>query len=84
MTQEEELQKLAVRLWTAAESIDAIRGGKRVWWWAGGQVARLNEEGHLDVSGETRRVNLRAVEEVVEVLEDRLEMERGRRREVET
>lgn len=76
MTRESELRELAARLWTAAETIDAIRGGKRAWWWAGEQVARLSEEGRLEDPD--------AVRPVAEALENRLEMERGRRREVET
>lgn len=78
-----ELDLLAARMWAAAEAIDALRGGDRAWRWTGQQVARLNEQGHIDVSGESKRVNLPAVEEVVATLEERLEMERDGRRGVE-
>lgn len=63
-----ELDRLAARAWTAAESIDAIRGGKRAWEWTYEQTIRLTEEG--------RQTDPEAVRPVVEALEERLEMER--------
>ncbi len=71
MNRDAELRELAVRLWTAAEAIDALRGGDRAWWWAGEQVARLSRESRLEDPNAVRRV--------AEVLEERLAMERKRR-----
>lgn len=68
MDREAEMRELAVRAWTAAESIDAIRGGRGAWDWTWGQVVRLYREG--------RQNDPDAVRPVVEALEDRLEMER--------
>lgn len=73
MADHDELIRLAVRIWTAAEQIDALRGGERCWRWTHRQVARLTEEG--------RQEDPKAVEKLAAVLEDRLEMERARRRE---
>lgn len=61
---------LAVRLWTTAETLDAMRGGgDEVWRWTHRQVARLTREG--------RHEDPDAVAELVAVLEERLAMERG-------
>lgn len=66
----DELMALAARAWIAAESIDALYGGDRVWRWTHRQCARLEREGRLE--------DLDAVGELTRVLEDRLAMERER------
>lgn len=69
----DELMALAARLWTAAESLDAVRGGgDAVWRWTHRQIARLTEEG--------RQEDPAAVEKLADVLEGRLETERRKRR----
>lgn len=75
MEPRDELLRQAARMWTAAESIDAIKGGDAAWQWTGRQVSRLWHEGRLE--------EVEAVRELADVLEERLEMERGEgRREV--
>jgi hypothetical protein len=64
----EELIKGAVRLWTAAESLDAIHGGEGAWRWTHRQIARLTREG--------RHEDPNAVREVARVLERRLAKDR--------
>lgn len=73
MEPRDELLREAARAWTAAESIDAIRGGDKAWQWTGRQVSRLWHEGRLE--------EVEAVREVADVLVERLEMERERRQE---
>lgn len=65
-----ELDRLAVRAWTAAERIDALRGGRQAWDWTWEQVVRLYDEGRQDDPD--------AIRPVVEALENRLEQERER------
>lgn len=76
MDRHEELMALAARLWTAAESLEAIRGGgDAVWAWTHERVAELTRQGRQEVP--------EAVRELVHVVEGRLAMERDRRGEVE-
>lgn len=46
MSEYEELTRAAVRMWTAAEALDAFHDtGDRAWQWTGRQVAKLYEAG---------------------------------------
>lgn len=65
----DELIRAAVRMWTAAEAIDAIRGGDRAWRWTHQKVASLTREG--------RQEDPAAVRRLARVLERRLAQERG-------
>lgn len=71
MEHHDELMPLAARLWTAAESLDALHGTDgKVWRWAHRQVAELTRQG--------RQEDPEAVRELVGVLERRLAKDRGK------
>lgn len=67
------VDRLAARAVAAAETIDAIRGGKKAWRWLWEQIERLYEtDRHNDPD---------AIRPVAEALENRLEAERERTQE---
>lgn len=68
MDRHAELIRLAVRIWTAAESLDALHGtGEKVWRWTHREVAKLGKDPDPD-----------EVRKLVAVLERRLAADRGR------
>jgi hypothetical protein len=69
----DELIRLARRIWTAAESICALRDDDRAWRWTHEKVAELTRLG--------RQEDPATLEKLARVLEDRLARERRTRRE---